>query len=307
MAILRSSSSMTEEAKGETLLKRMLKRLICLGLMVCLLPTGAAGEDEEISLEDTAGIEIEEEILYDEGEGPEWTFPVALEDMDPRFIRLANKEILLESTFAPEPLVTMKTRKKDKDGSNANGGVNKASSAEMQLQKDCAEALVTMFEAALEEDITLYLKSAYRSYRTQKTMYYNRLEKNNGKDDGWVSKPGASDHQTGLGADIVPRSWRDKSMNEKMASAKECQWMAENCADYGFILRYPEDKQDVTEINYEPWHLRYVGESVARYIMDNGLCLEEFHQELQAAIDEFLALGGNERLVREFIQTSAEE
>ena len=156
------------------------------------------------------------------------------------------------------------------------------------------------------QDITLYLKSAYRSYQTQATMYYNRLESNNGKDDGWVTPAGASDHQTGLGCDVVPRGWRDRAMNEDMAEEVECQWMAEHCAEFGFILRYPADKEDITEINYEPWHLRYVGKEVAAYIMDNGLCLEEFHQQLQAAIDEFLAAGGKASLVEDLIQVSAE-
>lgn len=280
-----------------------MKRLTALLLALCLVPVMAMGEeDEEISLEDTAGVLIED-VTYDD---VAWNFPIDLSDMDPEMIRLANKEILLPSDFVPDPLITMKARKEASDGSNANGGVKKASSSEMQLQGDCAEALVTMFEAALEDGITLYLKSAYRSYRTQKTMYYNRLEKNNGKDDGWVSKPGASDHQTGLGCDIVPRSWRDKSMNEKMADTEECQWMAAHCAEYGFILRYPSDKEEVTEINYEPWHLRYVGNPAATYIMENGLCLEEFHQQLQAAIDQFLADGGRQNLVNDFIQVSAE-
>ena len=82
--------------------------------------------------------------------------------------------------------------------------------------------------------------------------------------------------------------------------------MAAHCAEYGFIIRYPEDKEDITEINYEPWHLRYVGVPAATYIMENGLCLEEFHDQLQAAIDEFLAAGGNRSLVEKFIQVSAE-
>ena len=82
--------------------------------------------------------------------------------------------------------------------------------------------------------------------------------------------------------------------------------MAEHCQEYGFIIRYPADKEDVTEINYEPWHLRYVGIPAATYIMENGLCLEEFHVELQAAIDQFIADGGNPRLVEDLIQVSAE-
>lgn len=282
---------------------RILSRVACMTLALSMAVVPSLAEDEEITLSDATGL-IWEEATYDD---VTWNFPVDLSDMDPEMVRLANKEVRLDKSYVPDPLVTMKRRKANSDGSNANGGVNKASSSEMKLQGECAEALVNLFEGALNDGVTLYLKSAYRSWQTQNTMYYNRLERNNGKDDGWVSKPGASDHQTGLGCDVVPRSWRDKSMNEKMAETEECQWMAEHCAEYGFIIRYPADKEDVTEINYEPWHLRYVGVPAATYIMDNGLCLEEFQQELQAAIEQFLADGGRRSLVDEFIITPTEE
>lgn len=272
-------------------MKKLLSALLALSL--ALLPVLALGEEDvELSLGDLI---IEEEVSYDD---VPWNFPVDISDMDPEFVRLANREILLPKDFVPEPMMVMKSR--------SNGGVNKASSSEMKLHETAGEALIEMFEAALEQDITLYLKSAYRSYQTQATMYYNRLERNNGKDDGWVTPAGASDHQTGLGCDVVPREWRDRAMNEDMADTEECQWMAEHCAEFGFILRYPSDKEDITEINYEPWHLRYVGKEVAAYIMDNGLCLEEFHEQLQAAIDEFLAAGGKASLVEDLIQVSAE-
>lgn len=283
--------------------KKRLLSLMCAGLL--LFPAFGLGEeeDEEVSFADVSGLDLEIEVTYDD---VEWNFPVDLQDMEPDKIVLANKEMLLSKDFVSEPLVSIPARKADKDDNNTNNGVLKASSGKMQLQEDCAAALVAMCEAARDEGLYLYLKSAYRSYQTQNTMYYNRLKKNNGKDDGWVSKPGASDHQTGLGCDVVPKSWRDKSMNSSMASTEECQWMAAHCAEYGFIIRYPEDKEDITEINYEPWHLRYVGVAAATYIMENGLCLEEFHDQMQAAIDEFLAAGGNRSLVEKFIQVSAE-
>ena len=273
---------------------------LLLAMLMALPVVAGAEEDEEISIADTAGITVD--VTYDD---VAWQFPIDLSDMEPELVRLANKQVLLSKDFIPDDLVTMKTRKQDSDGNNTNGGVKKASGGEMELQRECAEALVELLEAGIAEGQTLYLKSAYRSYRTQNTMYYNRLEKNNGKDDGWVAMPGSSDHQTGLGCDVVPYAWRDRGMNEQMAKEEECQWMAANCAQYGFIIRYPEDKEDITEINYEPWHLRYVGIPVATYIMENGLCLEEFHEELQAAIDQFLADGGRMSMVRDFIQESA--
>ena len=234
-----------------------------------------------------------------------WNFPIDLTEMDPTYIMLANKNMLISKDFVPDPLVKMVTRKNNKDGSNANGGVRKASSGEMKLEGTCAAALVRMFDDADAEGIKLYLKSAYRSYKTQKTMYYNRLEKY-GYDDGYVAVPGGSDHQTGLGCDVVSYSWRDKGMTKAFAKTEEAQWMAAHCAEYGFVIRYPEDKEEETGIAYEPWHLRYVGETVAEYIMDNGLCLEEFFDQLQAAIQEFLDAGGSYDLVAPFIQASVE-
>ena len=83
--------------------------------------------------------------------------------------------------------------------------------------------------------------------------------------------------------------------------------MAEHCQEYGFIIRYPADKKEITEINTEPWHLRYVGIPAATYIMENGLCLEEFNDQLQEAIQDYLARGGDPAKVEAFIQVSTDE
>ena len=275
-------------------------RKACLWLVLSVLLWSAAAAEGVLIFDDTPVV-IEAEV-YDD---VRWDFPVALSDMEPAFVVLANKHMLLSRNFVPEPLVSMKKRKAAKDGSNSNGGVYKTSDSKMQLQETCAGAFLTMSEAALQDGITLYLKSAYRSYQTQNTMYYNRLKKNHGRDDGWVNKPGASDHQTGLGLDVVSRSWRDRAMNADFAKTKEAQWMAAHCQEYGFIIRYPKDKVQITEINYEPWHLRYVGIPAATYIMSNGLCLEEFCEELRAACLRFIEAGGSPSLVQPFLQESA--
>ena len=280
-----------------------LKRMLCLGLSLCLLwGTGLAELD---SAEDEFDlVELLDEEPMSEGDAL-WSFPVALEDLDPDYIRLANKHMYLPKDYSATPLVTIPTRKVKSDGTT-NGGVRKASSGTMKLQETCAAALVQMFEDANDQGVKLYLKSAWRSWQTQNTMYYNRLKKY-GYDDGWVIKPGASDHQTGLGCDVVSYAWRDRGMNAQFAKTTEAQWMAAHCAEYGFVIRYPEDKVDVTEINYEPWHLRYVGVAAATYIMSNGLCLEEFHDQLSAAIEAYVAAGGDEARVKPLIQVSYED
>lgn len=277
-----------------------MKRWLSVLLLVSLLIPACAEEwEDEWLFVDLSG----EELM--EFNATPWDFPIALEHMDSDLIRLVNKRIFLAEDFKPKNLVTMKKLKLDAVGNNTNGGLRMVDST-WQLRQDCGEALVALCDAARAAGHELYLKSGYRSYYKQAVMYENRIKKY-GYDDGWVTKPGASDHQTGLGCDVVPKKWTDRGMNEDMAKEPETKWMAEHCAEFGFILRYPKDKEAITEINYEPWHLRYVGKEVANYIMSNGLCLEEFHDQLTAAIEAFLDAGGEKSQVEDFIQVSAKD
>ncbi len=279
---------------------KMVKRMAAL-LLALLLTIPALAEDWE---DEWLFVDLSGESLVSYN-AVKWNFPVDIADMDPELIIMINKSMFLDKAYVPDGLVKMKSLKLDKQGNNQNGGVRQVDGT-WQLREECAEALVLLCDAARAEGHQLYLKSGYRSYYKQAVMYENRVKKY-GYDDGWVTKPGASDHQTGLGCDVVPKKWTDRGMNEDMAKEPETQWMAENCARFGFILRYPADKEDVTKINYEPWHLRYVGVEVATYIMDNGLCLEEFYDQLMVAIDDFIANGGDKSLVEDFIQESAKD
>jgi hypothetical protein len=93
-----------------------------------------------------------------------------------------------------------------------------------------------------------------------------------------VAPPGTSEHNTGLAVDILSGDYyyHHSTMEESFEYDAEAIWMAEHCAEYGFILRYPKGKQDVTGIIFEPWHFRYVGVEIATYIMENNLTLEEY-------------------------------
>ena len=214
-------------------------------------------------------------------EPPAWEYPLSPEiiyDFE-QYITLANRDHLLESGFVPSDLVT--TSVKRAKGTDT-----------MELREAASEALSAFFEAASQAGYTLYLKSAYRAYSTQKYMYTTRLEKNHGKDDGLVSYPGASDHQTGLGVDILNYAWTLKDgMNKEFAQTAEAQWMLAHCMEFGFILRYMEDKEEITKIKFEPWHFRYVGPEAAAYIMENHLSLEEFTEEWQAYVAGYEAQG----------------
>lgn len=220
----------------------------------------------------------EAQMIEMEPETAQWAYPIPYDLlMTSDYIVLTNKENLLSEDYIPPDLVKLTCKK--------------ISSDPIQMREVAANALSDMFAAAKEDGIVLYAHSGYRSYRTQKTMYSNRLKKNNGKDDGVVAYPGSSDHQTGLGIDIINKAGIGKKFTTAFAETKEGKWVAENCWNYGFVIRYQKNKEDITQIMFEPWHLRYVGVQVAQYMHENDLSLEEFTAEWKEAAAEYQAAG----------------
>ena len=136
--------------------------------------------------------------------------------------------------------------------------------------------LTDFMEAARAEGLSVYLSSTYRSYDEQAYLYNRKVEQYGSEEEAAaiVAPPGTSEHQTGLACDITDQYYELK--NSSLEDTALFQWMSKHCQEYGFIVRYPKDKEDVTGIIYEPWHFRYVGEEAAAYIMEHGLCLEEF-------------------------------
>lgn len=147
-----------------------------------------------------------------------------------------------------------------------------------------AEDTKKMLSDAKEAGLKMYVLSAYRNYEDQKTVFNETMGDwiNQGSTylDAYeetkksVAIPGYSEHATGLAMDIVSEDYQD--LDDKQADTKESKWLAENCYKYGFILRYPSDKSDITGIVYEPWHYRYVGKEAAKEIMEKNITLEEY-------------------------------
>ena len=139
-----------------------------------------------------------------------------------------------------------------------------------RLTDECAAAFAEMQAAAGAEGITLYESSGFRSYETQEALYQRYVD-TDGQDaaDRYSARPGSSEHQTGLAIDL-------NTVADDFGDTPEGQWVAAHCAEYGFILRYPEGKEDATGYMYEPWHIRFVGEEFAQKLTDSGLCLEEY-------------------------------
>ena len=145
-------------------------------------------------------------------------------------------------------------------------------------------ALNTMCEAALEDGIRLTCISTYRTYDYQDGLFNNRIQRyiNQGysQTDALaaaarvVAKPGTSEHHMGLAVDF-------NSVEQSFENTQAFKWLQEHAEEYGFIMRYAEDKQNLTKIIYEPWHYRYVGVEHAKAINDLGYCLEEYIEYLK--------------------------
>lgn len=138
-------------------------------------------------------------------------------------------------------------------------------------QPDAYNAFTNMQSAAAEDGVSLFIASGYRSYYDQDAIYA-RYVYNDGVEvaDTYSSRPGHSDHQTGYTFDL-------NSFEQSFGDTKEGKWLAANCADYGFIIRYPKGKDAYTGYMYEPWHVRYIGVEKARAITESGLSLEEYY------------------------------
>lgn len=152
-----------------------------------------------------------------------------------------------------------------------------------------AQPLKDFLAAAKADGYTLQVISGYRTFarsavllenEVQAQMKYNGYSREKAEQVAAtrVAPPGTSEHNTGLAVDILSGDYYNhhSQIEESFEYDAEAAWMKAHCAEYGFILRYPKDKQDVTGIIFEPWHFRYVGVEIATYIMQNGLTLEEY-------------------------------
>lgn len=146
----------------------------------------------------------------------------------------------------------------------------------IELDERIIEPMQRFVADARAQGYEVILASGYRGYDEQKWLFDMKVaEEGEEKAATIVARPGTSEHQTGLAADITD-GYYDIKKPEILEQTGLYQWMSTHCQDYGFIVRYPDGKKDITGIIYEPWHFRYVGVPAATYIMENDLTLEEF-------------------------------
>lgn len=143
----------------------------------------------------------------------------------------------------------------------------------MKLVKDAKKAFEKLATTAKKEKLNIVAMSTYRSYDYQVDLY-NRYVKSDGKEaaDTYSGRPGHSEHQTGFAVDV----FNNEETYTNFEKTKEFDWMQEHAHEFGFILRFPKDKERETGYQYESWHYRYVGEKVAKYIKDNNISFEEY-------------------------------
>lgn len=151
-----------------------------------------------------------------------------------------------------------------------------------------ADDLEAMLAAAEEAGCPLYLVSAYRTPERQDALFRRKTnafaaegfpqEEAERQAAMWVARPYTSEHNLGLAVDIVSQDWykTNSDLTAEFEETPHFAWLMQHCAEYGFILRYPLGKENITGVTYEPWHYRYVGKEAAHAIMDSGLTLEEY-------------------------------
>lgn len=145
-----------------------------------------------------------------------------------------------------------------------------------QLRKVAADALEELMEAADEEGLTIFAQSGYRSYDRQDIIFAANVDEHGEKEaNNFSARPGESEHQSGLTMDITTPDI-DYDLTIEFGETDEGKWVQQHASEFGFIIRYPEDKEEITEYQYEPWHLRYVGTRAAKEIMNQNITLEEY-------------------------------
>ena len=219
------------------------------------------------SVEDEAGNTCEEklyvnrvEMFDDEIYNPNSIDPLTVENPEDITV-LVNKTHQIPEGWEPDDLV-------------------KVCDSEQYLRKEAAEAYEKLYNEAVSRNIAVFSISGYRTNDTQ-TRYWTNMCNVYGIEyaSAYSAYPGRSEHQLGLAIDVSFKTTGDR-LSAIVADSEIGKFMATEGHNYGFIIRYPEDKVAITNYGYEPWHLRYVGVDLATELYESGLTLEEYYKEI---------------------------
>lgn len=265
-----------QEKKGDNM-----KKIITTGAIAFILSGCSTTQQESQPKEENTNQTSQQQA--ENQETKEWTIPsenlnkVKEEDghnviLNPEnILALVNKEYYLPSDYEPKDLI-----RPEVSFSFGNEDIEKS-----YMRKEAGEALAEMFNGAKSEGMILYASSGYRSYERQSAVFDQEVA-NVGEEQAEqaVAIPGSSEHQSGLAMDITSEG-QNFLLTEEFGEDKEGKWLMDNAYKYGFILRYPKDKVDITQYEYEPWHYRYVGKEAAKLIKEKNWTLEEFFANVE--------------------------
>lgn len=257
---------------GEARLKRMLVIGVLIGLAGGVLLTGFsansiisknkaefAAEKEKLKEKNN---ELKQEVIKHEAANN--SAKTLTSDEEGWELVLVNDSHPLDLSYAPESMVEVES--------------------ERSVDARIEEPLRQMLDDGAKQGLSMYVASAYRSSEKQKEVFNTTMQE-------WIAQghtplaaydetrksvavPGTSEHATGLAVDIIASEY--EGLDDRQGETDEQKWLMEHCWEYGFILRYPPEKADITGIIYEPWHYRYVGKTAAEEIMKKNLTLEEY-------------------------------
>ena len=215
--------------------------------------------DRYVAYQEKENDDAETTVLYVnmDFDKEDYVDPLVIDDFDDYV--LVNKHRQLSSEYVPDDLVTIDDEyvKADED---------------VEIERNVAKAFYDMAEAASEEGLELMVSSGYRSYKDQEEITNTYLELyGQNYVDNYVAKPGFSEHQTAMSLDVASKSVAT------FVESDEYSWMMDNAYKYGFILRYPKSKEDITGYKCEAWHYRYVGKKIAKYIKEHNITYDEYY------------------------------
>ena len=173
---------------------------------------------------------------------------------------LVNKHYHVDGEYEPEDLVKISNWYSYGD--------------DQMMREEAYNEFISMFNAAKDADIKIIINSSYRSYADQKATYDDYLQRYGLETtEALAAHPGNSEHQTGLAIDVTTPGYNTKTFDQSDAYT----WLSNNAYKYGYILRYPKDKEYLTGFDYESWHYRYVGKEIAKYIHENNITYDEYY------------------------------
>lgn len=253
---------------------------IALGIILVSLdgPSAKPHKTDAPTVTDEPTVTDSPETSPPEAEMPSVIFKSNLEEYeaymdvtDEKYLLLVNKEITIDDSFVPENLVSVKDTHKD-----------------IKLSETAEKALEAMFREMRAQGFNnVFVTSAYRSYSYQTSLFNTYInnemasglsyEQAKNKVLTYSAYPGTSEHHTGLCVDLMTNRMTD--LDESFADEPVYPWLLENAWKFGFILRYPKDKVNITGYSFEPWHYRFVGRYHAYKIHEQGICLEEYLED----------------------------